>query len=129
MDKIIDEIISQVLRDNLSILKAALSEYESVLQKHAQTFFSRLKDLSSNVTYGLQLGLTKKFCEFVLKKLADSTATPSGKNVDAILKQATSSALQSMQESLEGDTLVYIMYRSLKKSIDKEFEQPLELCK
>ena len=129
MEKIIEEIISEVLRDNLSILKTAPSDYEKVLQKYADIFFKNLKDLSSNVTYGLQLGLTKKFSEFVLKKLADSNDNPVVKNTDTLLNQVTSTAIQTMRELLDNNATVYIMYRNLKKSIDNEFEQPLELFK
>lgn len=129
MTEIIDEIISAVLRDNLSILRSAPQDYEFLLTKYAKVFFDKLRENSKSISYGLQLGLTKKFVEFCLKDIINSGEQPKSKAIDSILKNLTSQTIQQCVEMAENDAIVYIMYRSLKKTINKEFEQLLETCK
>lgn len=129
MTEIIDEIISAVLRDNLSILRSAPQDYEFILTKYAKVFFDKIRENSKTISYGLQLGLTKKFVEFCLKDIINSGEQPKSKAIDSILKNLTSQTIQQCVEMAENDAIVYIMYRSLKKTINKEFEQLLETCK
>lgn len=129
MTEIIDEIISAVLRDNLSILRSAPQDYEFILTKYAKVFFDKIRENSKSISYGLQLGLTKKFVEFCLKDIINSGEQPKSKAIDSILKNLTSQTIQQCVEMAENDAIVYIMYRSLKKTINKEFEQLLETCK
>ncbi len=129
MTEIIDEIISAVLRDNLSILRSAPQDYEFLLTKYAKVFFDKIRENSKSISYGLQLGLTKKFVEFCLKDIINSGEQPKSKAIDSILKNLTSQTIQQCVEMAENDAIVYIMYRSLKKTINKEFEQLLETCK
>lgn len=129
MTEIIDEIISAVLRDNLSILRSAPQDYEFLLTKYAKVFFDKIRENSKSISYGLQLGLTKKFVEFCLKDIINSGEQPKSKAIDSILKKLTSQTIQQCVEMAENDAIVYIMYRSLKKTINKEFEQLLETCK
>ena len=115
MNDIIDEIISTVLRDNLSILKSAPQNYKSVLSKYAVVLFEKLKDKNNKTTYGLQIGLTKKFIEFCLQNIVKLDLSLDSKELDDILKRTTTAAIQLLLEEIENDAIVYIMYRTLKK--------------
>lgn len=128
MNDIIDEIISTVLRDNLSILKSAPQNYKSVLSKYAGVLFEKLKDKNDKTTYGLQIGLTKKFIEFCLQNIVKLDLSLDSKELDDILKRTTTAAIQLLLEEIENDAIVYIMYRTLKKLVDNEFFQPAEIC-
>lgn len=128
MNDIIEEIISTVLRDNLSILKSAPQNYKSVLSKYAGILFVKLKDKNNKTTYGLQIGLTKKFIEFCLQNIVKLDLSLDSKELDDILKRTTTAAIQLLLEEIENDAIVYIMYRTLKKLVDNEFFQPAEIC-
>ena len=128
MNDIIEEIISTVLRDNLSILKSAPQNYKSVLSKYAGILFVKLKDKNNKTTYGLQIGLTKKFIEFCLQNIVKLDLSLDSKELDDILKKTTTAAIQLLLEEIENDAIVYIMYRTLKKLVDKEFSQQTEIC-
>ena len=128
MNDIIEEIISTVLRDNLSILKSAPQNYKSVLSKYAGILFVKLKDKNNKTTYGLQIGLTKKFVEFCLQNIVKLDLSLDSKELDDILKKTTTAAIQLLLEEIENDAIVYIMYRTLKKLVDNEFSQQTEIC-
>ena len=128
MNDIIDEIISTVLRDNLSLLKSQPQNYETVLSKYAGILFEKLKDKNNKTTYGLQIGLTKKFVEFCLQNIVKLDLSLDSKELDDILKKTTTAAIQLLLEEIENDAIVYIMYRTLKKLVDKEFSQQTEIC-
>ncbi len=128
MNDIIDEIISTVLRDNLSILKSTPQNYKSVLSKYAGVLFEKLKDKNNKTTYGLQIGLTKKFVEFCLQNIVKLDLSLDSKELDDILKKTTTAAIQLLLEEIENDAIVYIMYRTLKKLVDNEFSQQTEIC-
>ncbi len=128
MNDIIDEIISTVLRDNLSLLKSQPQNYETVLSKYAGILFEKLKDKNNKTTYGLQIGLTKKFVEFCLQNIVKLDLSLDSKELDDILKKTTTAAIQLLLEEIENDAIVYIMYRTLKKLVDNEFSQQTEIC-
>ena len=128
MNDIIEEIISTVLRDNLSMLKSAPQNYETVLSKYAGILFVKLKDKNNKTTYGLQIGLTKKFVEFCLQNIVKLDLSLDSKELDDILKKTTTAAIQLLLEEIENDAIVYIMYRTLKKLVDNEFSQQTEIC-
>lgn len=128
MNDIIEEIISTVLRDNLSLLKSQPQNYETVLSKYAGILFEKLKDKNNKTTYGLQIGLTKKFVEFCLQNIVKLDLSLDSKELDDILKKTTTAAIQLLLEEIENDAIVYIMYRTLKKLVDKEFSQQTEIC-
>ena len=90
MAEITEEIISAVLRDNLSILRSAPQDYEFLLTKYAKVFFDKIRENSKSISYGLQLGLTKKFVEFCLKDIINSGEQPKSKAIDSILKNLRS---------------------------------------
>lgn len=128
MNDIIEEIISTVLRDNLSLLKSQPQNYETVLSKYAGILFEKLKDKNNKTTYGLQIGLTKKFVEFCLQNIVKLDLSLDSKELDDILKKTTTAAIQLLLEEIENDAIVYIMYRTLKKLVDNEFSQQTEIC-
>ena len=128
MNDIIEEIISTVLRDNLSLLKSQPQNYETVLSKYAGILFVKLKDKNNKTTYGLQIGLTKKFVEFCLQNIVKLDLSLDSKELDDILKKTTTAAIQLLLEEIENDAIVYIMYRTLKKLVDNEFSQQTEIC-
>lgn len=128
MNDIIEEIISTVLRDNLSLLKSQPQNYETVLSKYAGILFVKLKDKNNKTTYGLQIGLTKKFVEFCLQNIVKLDLSLDSKELDDILKKTTTAAIQLLLEEIENDAIVYIMYRTLKKLVDNEFFQQAEIC-
>lgn len=128
MNDIIEEIISTVLRDNLSQLKSQPQNYETVLSKYAGILFVKLKDKNNKTTYGLQIGLTKKFVEFCLQNIVKLDLSLDSKELDDILKKTTTAAIQLLLEEIENDAIVYIMYRTLKKLVDNEFSQQTEIC-
>lgn len=128
MNDIIDEIISTVLRDNLSLLKSQPQNYATALSKYAAVIFEKLKDKNNKTTYGLQIGVTKKFVEFCLQNIVKLNLSLDGKEIDDILKRTTLAAIQLLLEEIENDAIVYIMYRSLKKLVDNEFSRPSEIC-
>ena len=128
MNDIIEEIISTVLRNNLSLLKSQPQNYETVLSKYAGILFVKLKDKNNKTTYGLQIGLTKKFVEFCLQNIVKLDLSLDSKELDDILKKTTTAAIQLLLEEIENDAIVYIMYRTLKKLVDNEFFQQAEIC-
>ena len=127
MNDIIEEIILTVLRDNLSLLKSQPQDYGTILSKYAAVFFEKLKDKNSKTTYGLQIGLTKKFVEFCLQNIVKSDLSLDCGEIDGILKKTTSAAIQLLIEEIENDAIVYIMYRNLKKLVDNEFFKQAEI--
>lgn len=120
MNNIVDEIVSVVLRDNLKLLKMPPSAYESIMVTYGNLFWDKLSSSNLLVSQGLKIGLTKRYLEFSLKKLVDHTET---KVLDNLYKKLTPSAMQCAIDSIESNTLVYIAYRNLKKTIDKVFEE------
>ena len=128
MGKIIEEIIAEVLRENLSELKQPPVAYEQIFLRYATIFFDKLPEKSTKVTYGLQIGLTKKYVEFILKNFIQTDKNQDWTNAESILKQITTDLLQTIPEAIENDATVYVLYRSIKTHIDAEFEHCLEIC-
>ena len=120
MNNIVDEIVAIVLRDNLKSLKTTPNVYESIMITYGNLFWNKLSNSNLSLSEGFKIGLTKRYLEFSLKKLVDYTET---KVLDNLYKKLTPSAMQCAIDSIESNTLVYIAYRNLKKTIDKVFEE------
>ena len=120
MNKNVDEIVAEVLRQNLELLKTKPQVYETVMLTYGNLFWNKLEDSAQAVSVGLKIGLTKHFLEFSLKNVCDYTDV---KNLESCFKKISPISIQTALDSIESNALVYVTYRNLKKSIDTVFEE------
>ena len=125
----IEEITAIVLRNNLDTLKTTPQDYEKVMNAYGKIFFDKLKEKNKQITVGLQIGLTKRYFEFLLNNISKSERPAGARLFDEYFKKASGSAINNVTESLNENATVYVTYRNLKKCIDKECAEILEMYK
>lgn len=125
----IEDITATILRNNLSNLKTAPQDYEIVMNAYGKIFFDKLKEKNNEISIGLQIGLTKRYLEFVLSNIAKSERAAGSRLFDEFFKKTSGAAINTVKESIGEQSIVYVTYRNLKKCIDKECAELLEMYK
>lgn len=125
----IEEITATVLRNNLDTLKTTPQDYEIVMNAYGKIFFEKLKEKNSKITVGLQIGLTKRYLEFMLNNISKSEREAGSRLFDEYFKKVSGAAINNVTESINENSIVYVTYRNLKKCIDNECTELLEMYK
>lgn len=125
----IEEITATVLRNNLDTLKTTPQDYEIVMNAYGKIFFEKLKEKNSKITIGLQIGLTKRYLEFMLNNISKSEREAGSRLFDEYFKKVSGAAINNVTESINENSIVYVTYRNLKKCIDNECTELLEMYK
>lgn len=125
----IEEITATVLRNNLETLKTTPQDYEIVMNAYGKIFFEKLREKNNKITVGLQIGLTKRYFEFMLNNMSKSERTAGSRLFDEYFKKASGAAINNVTESINENSSVYVIYRNLKKCIDNECSELLEMYK
>ena len=125
----IKNITATVLRKNLDTLKTSPQDYEVVMNAYGKIFFKKLKEKNSKITVGLQIGLTKRYLEFMLNNISKSERPAGGRLFDEYFKKVSGAAINNVTESISENAIVYVIYRNLKQCIDKECNELLEMYK
>lgn len=94
---------------------------EAFLNKYGLLFFESLNEHSSEITYGLLLGLTKRFIEFCFKPVFDLCKADRQDHAEKVLTMLTANVTPKIAASVDEGASVYVMYRELKKIIDGMF--------
>ena len=94
---------------------------EAFLNKYGQLFYEALNEHSSEITYGLLLGLTKRFIEFCFKHVFDLCKLDRQEHAERVLTMITSNVAPKIAASVDEGIGVYVIYRDLKKVIDGMF--------
>lgn len=125
----IENVTATVLRKNLETLKTTPQDYEIVMNAYGKIFFEKLKEKNSKITVGLQIGLTKRYLEFMLNNISKSERPAGSRLFDEYFKKVSGAAINNVIESINENSTVYVTYRNLKKCIDKECTELLEMYK
>lgn len=121
-EKNIQEVSLQVLKENNSLLNDTNKElsvlFDEAMQKYGVTFFKGIKKKAPKMTYGLQLGASKRFCDFSLKCFINLNLPVTKEKINEFFETVTPPAI-NMTGSLENTGMaVYGIIKELKISID-----------
>lgn len=131
-EKDVNEILASVINENPMIFE--VDGLELLVNPDILNFKDELcvainpyvlyfyEELSKKVdlTYGLLLGLTKRFFEFSLKRIVGLYKYGDIEKIKGLMNDATPEALNSAVSSIQDNASVYITYRNLKKVIDSK---------
>ena len=132
--EVVVQITEQVFKEKSAILKSNKEDLkdsvfinenklclEAFLNKYGQLFFEALNEHSSEITYGLLIGLTKRFMEFSFIYVFDLCKTERQSHAERILTMIVANVAPKIALSVDDGVSVYVMYRDLKKIIDGMF--------
>lgn len=128
----INEIFTQVLKENSNLFDVDAmdlltnpdianfkNELCIALNPYAVYFYDEL-NRQAQIPIGLLLGISKRFVEFSLKRVMTVYKYDNLEKIKEKFNKSTPEGLRAVLYSINNNDSVYIIYRNLKKTIDKE---------
>lgn len=121
----IEKLITRVLQDNKNLLSDTNLKtkelLKDILMKYSFKFFTLVKKKSPKITYGLQLGITKHFCDFSIKSYAELGLILKKEELNSYYETITMPAA-NMVACLDNSGLaVYAIIKELKLCINNSY--------